>query len=191
MLLTTPLGAGDFITGHWRALRARIRAPVMVSLIPVILHAAVILGLGFIDRKSGLNWTVFLRDLWNITMTWIEVVAICWVGMWFGLRASRPVSAVAMTVGVVSGLPFAVTMLGWLALSFISQVLPGEVLMRGFRFTIYLFASGFLIALVFWARRRLQTELAGVKRVRFGARSDWEEIRESWRRRRGDAPLTS
>jgi hypothetical protein len=189
VILTTPLGAGDFITGHWRALRARIRVPVMVSLLPVILHAAVYLGLGFLDRREGINWAVLLHDLWNIAITWIEVVAICWVGMWFGLRATRPASAVAMTVGLIDGVPFAVTMLSWLGLTFIQSLQPADVL--GFRLMTYLFASGFLIALVFWARWRLQTGLAGVKRVRFGARSDWEEIREAWQRRRGTAPSTS
>ena len=132
---------------------------------------------------------MFLLDLWNVIMTWVLVVAVCWVGMWFGLRASRPASAVAMTVGVINGLPFAVTMLGWLALGFIGQFGPNW--MRGFGWISSGLTCGFLIALVFWARRRLQTELAGVKRVRFGARSDWEEIREAWQRRRGTAPSTS
>ena len=119
------------------------------------------------------------------------MVAICWVAMWFGLRASRPASAVALTVGVINGLPFAVTMLGWLALSFVNQSIAGEIVMRGFRFTTYVLATGFLIALVFWARRRLQTELAGVKRVRFGARSDWNEIRDAWQRRHESAQSNS
>jgi len=191
VILTTPLGAGDFITGHWRALRARIRAPVMVSLIPVIFHAAIVLADGFIDKRSGVNWTVLMHDLWNIILTWIEVVAICWVGMWFGLRASRPASAVAMTVGVINGLPFAVTMFGWMALTFVARDGAGEALITGFRFATYLLSSGFLIGLVFWARRRLQTELAGVKRVHFGARSDWQDLREAWQRRRGTAPSPS
>ncbi|HEX5223027.1 MAG TPA: hypothetical protein VFZ59_25945 [Verrucomicrobiae bacterium] len=189
VILTTPLGAGDFITGHWRALRGRIRLPVTVSLLPVILHAAIYLGLGVLDRREGIDWPVFLHDLWTIAITWVEVVAICWVGMWFGLRATRPASAVAMTVGLVDGLPFAVTMLSWLGLTFIQRFQPADA--WGFRLMTYLFASGFLIALVFWARWRLQTGLAGVKHVRFGARSDWEELREAWQRRRGTAASTS
>ena len=191
VILTTPLGAGDFITGHWRALRARIRAPVMFSLIPVVFHAAIVLADGFVDHKSAVNWTAFLRDLWSVTITWIEVVAICWVGMWFGLRVSRPASAVAMTVGLINGLPFAVTVFSWMGLMFVAPRAGAENLIAGFRLATYLLSAGFLIGLVFWARSRLQAELAGVKRVRFGARSDWQDLREAWQRRRRTAPSPS
>lgn len=184
VLLSTPLGAGDFITGHWRALRRGIRWPVLVSLIPIIFHAAFCLADGILDRRAGMNWSALGKDLWLISMTWIGVVAICWVGMWFGMRAHKPVSAVAMTVGLTNGLPFAVIIVGELALSSLGSIAPVEVLLRAFRLVLYPLFLLFVIGLVFWARSRLQTDLKGVTRVCFGARSDWEELREAWQRRR-------
>lgn len=99
------------------------------------------------------------------------------------VRARQP--ATFWIRGLINGLPLAVTMLSWLALSFIWRLQSADAL--GFRLMTYLFLSGFLIATVFWARWRLQTELAGVKRVRFGARSDWQDVRDAWQRRRGTA----
>ena len=38
---------------------------------------------------------------------------------------------------------------------------------------------------------RIETDLHGIARVRFGVRSDWSELREFWQRRRSPAQLAT
>ena len=41
----------------------------------------------------------------------LDIIALCWVGMWFGLRSERAYSLIGWTVGLVIGLPWLITFL--------------------------------------------------------------------------------
>lgn len=201
VLLSTPLGAGAVITGQWRALRRHLRGPVLFSLAPIILHAAIALGSVVIGWRDERTWPGFWMDLERIAAAWFNVVAVCWVGLWFALKASRPAAAVARTVILVLGIPLGFS----LFLSVLFAFLPGVMAspsplgfstpVLGFALSTLMFLMFWLsilwpVLLVFWARRRLQTDLRGIARVRFGVRSDWSEVREAWNRRRQNAAVT-
>jgi hypothetical protein len=92
----------------------------------------------------------------------LDVIALCWVGMWFGLRARKPVLAIAWTVSLVLGLPWVASYVLMICLS-----LGGGFAFRTTFSPFYVFyLSGmplFDIAknifFIRWAAQKLRTEL--------------------------------
>ena len=189
VLLSTPLGAGAVITGQWRALRRKMRGPVLFSLAPVMLHAAGCLSWTLLDWRNGSGWPALWLDAARILKGLFSVVAVCWVGMWFALKAPRPAAAVARTVGWVAGPPL---LFNLLLPAFYAYARGGGLAwMVGFDLSGLFYGLPIVwpVLLVLWARKRLQTDLHGIARVRFGVRSDWAELREFWQQRRSPAQL--
>jgi hypothetical protein len=92
----------------------------------------------------------------------LETVALCWVGMWFGLHGRNAITAVVGTVGLVQLLPLALSvalMWGW-------AWLPGHASFpaksHGRMPPVILALLFFLaknLALIVWARVCLRREL--------------------------------
>jgi hypothetical protein len=103
MILCTPLGARDIIAGNWRALSRPLRG---AWLLVAFLMLAPILIAGSGGAPPGMFF--FSRILGPLNGV-LDIIALCWVGMWFGLRARRPVSIMGWTVGLVVGLPWMIS----------------------------------------------------------------------------------
>jgi hypothetical protein len=183
VLLSTPAGAGTLVTGQWRALRQMIRAPLIASLLPLMFLAAS--GLASmklsISRVSG--FLTFGDAFLSIVLGLFKGVALCWLGMWFGLKSQRSFAAIARTVGLASGLPYLASLL-FLPFMFAANS-PGPGPNTGVFILSWLnriLLIGIVAALIFWARRQLQTHLRGIVAVRFGARADLAEVTESFAR---------
>lgn len=109
LLLATPVGARTLIEAHWAAMKRRLRGPVALMLVPLALHA----GTAFIllaGAGAGGTWgiSLLLSGLYpflNALELLFSVLALSWLGMWFGLTARRLSNAVALTLAWAVGLP--------------------------------------------------------------------------------------
>lgn len=157
LLLCTPVGARSIITGQWHGLMRLLQTPlVILSLGSVPYAAALVAGAGQVGTHDLLG---VVGGLLHITNGILDVLAVCWVGMWFGLRSTKPVAAVAWTVGLVELLP-------WLPASLLFAAIlasargPGSsdilVLWHLVFPILYLGKNLFFIA---WARAKLRNAL--------------------------------
>jgi hypothetical protein len=160
LLLTTPLGSRQILDGQWCVLRQALKWPL-----GVVLVLALPTGISLIyDFTNG-----YRRELWSQLQPFLiavnialEAVALCWVGMRFGLRGRNSITAVVGTVGLVQLLPLVLAvalMWGWAWLSGHSSSLTTS---RGKMPPVILALLFFLaknLALIVWVRLRLRREL--------------------------------
>ena len=97
LLLSTPLGARDIIGGNWRALCKPLRGAWL--LVGFLILLELLMG-----PHSGLGGAlgVFQMAMAPVVRV-LDIIALCWVGMWFGLRARKPLYIMGWTVGLVVG----------------------------------------------------------------------------------------
>jgi hypothetical protein len=137
LLMTTPIGAENVISGNWRALCRPLRgAWLLVAFLVVI---SIISG-----GTAYVAIAVLLRVL--------DIIALCWVGMYFGLVARKSISIVAWTVALVIGIPWLLLLLFEL---FATQSGAGA---RASMLWIPLIAAKDLFFIT-WASAKLKTQL--------------------------------
>lgn len=128
LLATTPHGATTMVSAQAEMLRRRFRWPIVVLLVPIVLQAFSIL----VVRSGGMpvEWRLYHASYAVLSgiNTWIGIVALCWVGMWFGLRARNQSSAIIWTLALVGLLPHLLAWVFHLVASvlsrFISNIAP-------------------------------------------------------------------
>jgi hypothetical protein len=125
LLLTTPFGAREIVSTQWEVLKRRFRWPMVVLLAPALLQAGVFLqrGFGYPDWYRLQYATSMLISCVNI---FFGVGALCWVGLWFGLRAGGQARAIVWTVSLVKGLPCLIFVLCWVVFSVLSLSAGGR-----------------------------------------------------------------
>ena len=166
LLLTTPLGSRHILGGQWCVLRRALAWPLGVVLV-VALPAGISLLYDFANGYHREFWTLLQPFLIAVNLA-LEAVALCWVGMRFGLHGRNAITAVAGTVGLVQLLPLALSvalMWGW-------AWLPGHASSSATshgRMPPVILALLFFLAknlgLIVWARLRLRRELRLGRRV--------------------------
>jgi hypothetical protein len=160
LLLTSPLGGRDILTGQWRVLRRALVWPLGVVLV-VALPAGISLIYDFTNGYRRELWSLLQPFLISVNLA-LEAVALCWVGMRFGLRGRNAITAVAATVGLVQLLPLVLAaglMWAWVWLPGGSSYL---VMSRGNMPPVILALLFFVaknVGLIVWARLRLRCEL--------------------------------
>ena len=115
LLLTTPLGAREIVSTQWHVLKRLLRWPMLVLLAPTLLEAvftAARIGMSSSHGPDGsfvvpyaISFLVRSLDIY------FGVGALCWVGLWFGLKSGGQARAIVWTVGLVRGLPWLITIL--------------------------------------------------------------------------------
>jgi hypothetical protein len=161
LLLTTPLGAERIVRDQWSALNRLLRLPVLLlcsaTLFPFILSIASrgLLG-GF-----GSQWVFFSGPslVLGLANTILGVMALCWLGMWFGLTARNQAVAIFRTVCIAKGIPYLITLLSntvvWVLVSgFASSIGMSYTLLSWLPQVAVLFIYFWLIR---WAKSRLLT----------------------------------
>ena len=166
LLLTTPLGSRHILGGQWRVLRRALTWPLGVVLV-VALPAGISLLYNYVNSYHREFWTLLQPFLIAVNLV-LEAMALCWVGMWFGLHGRNAITAVAGTVGLVQLLPLALSvplMWSWVWL-------PGHAsspAMSHARMPPVILALLFFLAknlaFIVWARLRLCRELRLGRRV--------------------------
>jgi hypothetical protein len=123
LLLPTPGGAKAMINAQWDVLRRLVVGPVVLMLLPPLLEWGVI-GMG---RRFGAEdaWRIYFAIYFVVHLTNIVLLvrALCWVGLWFGLRTGVLSRAVIWTVVLVEAPPH--------ALVWVCSTLTMPLLMRG------------------------------------------------------------
>jgi hypothetical protein len=102
MILSTPLGARDIVGGNWRALCKPLRGAWL------LVGALVLFELMSGSVEHGLF--TFQRAIAPVIRV-LDIIALCWMGMWFGLRARKASHIMGWTVGMVVALPWLVSFL--------------------------------------------------------------------------------
>jgi hypothetical protein len=160
LLLTTPLGSRQILGGQWCVLRRALAWPLGVVLV-VALPAGISLLYDIANGYHREFWTLLQPFLISVNLV-LEAVALCWVGMRFGLHGRNAISAVAGTVVLVQLLPLALSvtlMWGWV---WLPAHASSPALPRGRMPPIILALLFFLaknLAFIVWARLSLRREL--------------------------------
>jgi hypothetical protein len=118
LLLTTPLGAEEIVSTQWDLLKRWVRLPALVMLVPLVFQGLVVLR----SPSSRSAWELYysLSLLLSSLNLILGLAALCWLGMWFGLRVPGPGRAVLWTVLLVHGLPWVLNLIwslvyrGWI-----------------------------------------------------------------------------
>jgi hypothetical protein len=160
LLLTTPLGSRQILGGQWCVLRRALAWPLGVVLV-VALPAGISLLHDFFNGYHREVWTLLQPFLIAVNLV-LEAVALCWVGIRFGLRGRNAITAVVGTVALVQLIPLVLSvalMWGWTWLPTHSASLAVS---RGRMPPVILALLFFVaknVALILWARFRLRREL--------------------------------
>jgi hypothetical protein len=156
LLLTTPIGAGTIISGNWRALCRPLRG------VWLLVGFLILMELISIHRPYQ-GWVVFSVVMLPVVRV-LDIIALCWVGMYFGLKAPKSISTIGWTVGLVVALPWLVSFLFVIGLS----LRPQSSWMNGGTAPLLTYFWGFGwpclniakdIFFINWAARGLRTQL--------------------------------
>src|ERR1039458_6018520 len=176
LLLTTPFGAREIVSTQWNVLKRRLRWPIVVMLAPAILQAAVTLvelrTTSSFGPRGSFRLHYVISSLFGLVDIFFGVGALCWVGLWFGLKAGGQARAIVWTVGLVKVLPFLIVMLcsilfAMLAKSGLGLRSPPYWVVMSLPQAVTLLLYLVLIRL---ARQRLLGELAGAEPLKFDLR---------------------
>jgi ABC-type transport system involved in multi-copper enzyme maturation permease subunit len=176
LLLTTPLGAREIVSTQWSLLKRRLRWPMLVMLTPTILQAAVTLVEMRTSPSFGPGGSFRLHyvisNLVGLVDFFFGVGALCWVGLWFGLKAGGQARAIVWTVGLVKLLPYLIVILCSILFAMLAKSGLG---LRSPPFWIIMslpqaVTLALYLGLIRLARQRLRGELAGAEPLKFDLR---------------------
>ena len=102
-LLTTPLGAATIVAEQWKVLRRLFVWPVLVMQAPMLPRALTILDV--LGGSGGLSAYNSFTALLCLANTFFGAQALCWLALWYGLRARGQAGAIVRTVTVAKGVP--------------------------------------------------------------------------------------
>jgi hypothetical protein len=173
LLLTTPLGAGTIVSGQWQALKRLLCWPVLVLLVSIVLRTIISL---MSNSAFASPWRVYhaVSLLLSLATTVAGLAAVCWVGLWFGLKSPGQTGAILWTVGLTKGLPSIVILFGVGILSVVSFSLFRGSPPFSYIYMVSWLPQGAVLVFYAWliraARRRLLSRLAGAETVSFDLR---------------------
>jgi hypothetical protein len=160
LLLTSPVGSRNVLAGQWRVLRQALTWPCAVVLLLAVPSAISLLW----DLSSASG-----SEIWSVTPSFLiavnlvaEVLALCWAGMYFGLRARNKFAAIAQSIGLVQMLPLLMAVMataGW-ALVFdhsLSALTSHHRMPAIIPALLFFLAKN--VALTLWAYSRLRRDL--------------------------------
>jgi hypothetical protein len=173
VLLTTPCGAREIVSAQWDALKRLLRWPMLVLLAPTLLQTVLLIATMQTSRSFGPGGLFGLHYAISIVVSLVNIFfgvgALCWLGLWFGLRARGQGQAIAWTISLAVGLPFLISILCSILLPMLtSTVVTG----RSWTYWIILWLPQAMtlvlyLGLIRLARQRLAGGLGGAEVVRF------------------------
>jgi hypothetical protein len=176
LLLTTPLGAREIVSTQWNVLKRRLRWPIVVMLAPDLLQTGFSILVTRGGSGSGAWYSIHLQywisGLLSFVNIFLGVGALCWVGLWFGLKARGQARAIVWTVGLVKVLPYLIVILCSILFAVLTRFGLG---LRSPPFWIFMSLPQAVTLLLYLglirlARQRLLGELAGAEVMKFDLR---------------------
>jgi len=169
LLMTTPLGVETIVSEQWNVLKRFFAFPVLVMQAPMIPQ---LLAVGAGSPNSFLvsgQSQLMLFKLLVIANTFLGACALCWLGLWFGLRARTQAGAIVWTVSLAKGLPALLSLICSVASTALlaSSLAPNAP----FYAAVTWIPEGIILLYYVWligvARHRLLGELAGAEEPAF------------------------
>ncbi len=118
LLLTTPEGARTIISDQWEVLKRLIRWPLVLMVAPVVLQFLfVVLSRNVITDSWGWRVHYAISNGFGALNTVFGLLALCWLAIWFGLRAGTQARVILWSVAVAKGVPYVVALLFNISLS--------------------------------------------------------------------------
>ena len=180
LLLTTPVGAQTIVDDQWRVLKRLFAWPVLCMQAPMLPQFLSSLSRAHTNVPGGMGADATLLDILTVANAFLGAAALCWLGLWFGLRSRTQASAIVWTVGLAKGVPSLVGLISSLAASAMAN--PGGGSNAGYAAAWWIPEVGisvFYCWLIVTARRCLASDLAGRESaIRLGATG--EALRLSW-----------
>lgn len=159
LLMTTPQGASAIMFGQWTAL-AKVLGRVVL---PGLVVRGLWVGMAGAAAERVALSAVLAHVVLSSAQYLAELVAICALGMWFGLSSRGQPMAIFRTVILAKGVPYGVALI-WSILS-VHSVALGGVRETIYRFLLWfgqLIALAWPVAMIWWAQHRLREALPGV-----------------------------
>jgi len=171
LLLTTPCGAREIVSAQWGVLKRRLRWPMLVMLAPALLEA-IYAWLPIQPRfpqSSSYMLRVAISRLVGCVEIPVGIAALCWVGLWFGLKAGRQARAIVWTVILVNGLPYLISILCSILFLKLVRLTAGQ---SSFPIWLMMLLPQAVILVLYFglirlARQHLVGESAGAEVMRF------------------------
>lgn len=168
LLLTTPVGADTIVADQWSVLQRLFVWPVVVMqapILPQILSAFSALPAAASGLSDSSGPILKLITLLNI---FLGAAALCWLGLWFGLKTRTQAGAVVWSVALAKGLPSLISLLGVFAgqLTLTSYGGP-RGFFSAFEYVPELLNTAIYIGLIILARHQLLAALAGAEPLPF------------------------
>ncbi|HLH54522.1 MAG TPA: hypothetical protein VKY92_12980 [Verrucomicrobiae bacterium] len=169
LLLTTPVGADTVLNDQWRVLKRLFVWPVLMMQAPMLPRFLVGLSALRTTGPGVFDPTLPFLKMLTIANSFFGAAAMCWLGLWFGLRSRSQATAIVWSVGLGQG----VTGL----LSLLCSISAGASISRtGTQATGYLLGWWIpeLLCLSYYlwvtaiARRSLANDIAGRQRPILG-----------------------
>jgi ABC-type transport system involved in cytochrome c biogenesis permease component len=155
LLLATPIGVARLVEGQLLALRRQFAGPVLLMLTVDFLF--------LLSERTDRNWVLLV--LAGMIVFVIDLVALAWVGMWFGLRARSGIRATWAAFWRLLAMPWAMFILLLIFAEIVTHVLNvGESGAIGVWFAISVLIGLFF---GFESRHRLLAEFRTVATQRF------------------------
>ena len=163
LLLTTPVGARTIVRDQWKVLHEALLFPLVVSVVALLLPFVFTIFIGF-GNRGGMEvvFPYFLNIVLSVFNMVLGIMALCRVGLWFGMKAQGQAGAIMWTLGFVKGVPYLITF----AWSLFTAVLGYPFRAIGSPFYLLSFLPSiatliFYIWIINAAKRFLVMELAG------------------------------
>jgi hypothetical protein len=175
LLLSTPLGGRDIVGGRWRALIVQFRGPLLLAGFAEFLAFVVRTNSQFGSQNTGALQILSLV-LWPLNRI-LDVVAVAWVAMWFGLKSRRPRQLILWPVILVQGIPMALWYTTWHVVVRTALLRPSGPLLISvfFGFALPLLLVGKNIVFIKWAAWKLQREFRAAAPIAVGGWFETEE----------------
>ena len=176
LLLTTPLGATQLVSTQWQVLKRRLRWPMLLLLAPALLGmvSAFAMNAAWLGPSPSLFRLQYVAaETLNCARIFFGIGAVCWLGIWFGLRAGGQAQAIVLTVAVARALPALIGILIWTLLPALRRVSFGwasSVLAIVWQLLPQVVGLGFYVGLILLARHYLLSGLGAGELGRFDFR---------------------
>jgi ABC-type transport system involved in multi-copper enzyme maturation permease subunit len=172
LLLTTPLGAETVVSAQWNVLKRVLRGPLVLMLAPVFLQILVMTPFfgSYFYEWWRLSYGVSI--VLQLANTIVGLGALCWLGIWFGLKARNQGGAVLWTIGLAKFVPFLISMVGSLVFTPLFGLRSGSTsLASALMWALPQFVTlGYYLWLIRRARRLLVGELRDAPTAGFAFR---------------------
>ena len=181
LLSTTPQGARRLVVGQSGYLKRIFPGPVVLMFLPLLLQGLYwLLSVGnYWASGTSFWWIYWVNLITSAVNLGLGLIALCWVGIWFGLTARNQSAAVISTVWWVTVLPALLSLGFSLAGSAIARIgiLPYPIIAP----LPYVMLTAYYLLLIARTRELLNQDLRNAlyQQLSFGGGSvDW--MRNLW-----------